>query len=478
MISSELTNSRIDGMEWLFKVFPRDYSFSGAYLKGLLLHDNGDVQLTYSIKTEKTYIIVFIMSGCEDLTKFRVTAKKTNIEGIDISANHDDTLRFVDKSNELDIVCHGLKITTNVILSKTFAKEQAQILTKHYSDILQQKFDSLEMLYLDDNKPLFRRDDSYNGIHANHHTMYKLDDLHNKDNSITYEFLIEFDRNDPCLGIYFGCKGLIKKGDNLEQQKAMIIEWNEHIMSKVLERLDKLYVGKRFDNRFKPTDNANDNTFWPFWISLYEDENILEVAVRTTIIIRDEYKRFIEGPNYEPDKTCKYCLTGIVIDKKYETHSETRFTTESWEALNKPWKVEENATINKKRYISKTNEEWAALLGKFITGAIREGQLTSNVDRYEKAYMFEGSATYFSLMLELLVNRMQDERKVPWTLICKQFLDKDGNIYSEDVLKNSGKRFLKTRHPDYSKLKDHESKMKWEKEKKDDFVVLFKRIMN
>ena len=140
--------------------------------------------------------------------------------------------------------------------------------------------------------------------------------------------------------------------------------------------------------------------------------------------------------------------------------------------------MEENATINKKRYISKTNEEWAALLGKFITGAIREGQLTSNVDRYEKAYMFEGSATYFSLMLELLVNRMQDERKVPWTLICKQFLDKDGNIYSEDVLKNSGKRFLKTRHPDYSKLKGHESKMKWEKEKKDDFVVLFKRIMN
>lgn len=244
MISSELTNSRIDGMEWLFKVFPRDYSFSGAYLKGLLLHDNGDVQLTYSIKTEKTYIIVFIMTGCEDLTKFRVTAKKTNIEGIDISANHDDTLRFVDKSNELDIVFHGLKITTNVILSKTFAKEQAQILTKHYSDILQQKFDSLEMLYLDDNKPLFRRDDSYNGIHANHHTMYKLDDLHNKDNSITYEFLIEFDRNDPCLGIYFGCKGLIKKGDNLEQQKTMIIEWNDHIMSKVLERLDKLYVEK------------------------------------------------------------------------------------------------------------------------------------------------------------------------------------------------------------------------------------------
>ena len=365
MISTHLDNNRIEGLEKLFDVFPRDYSFSGAYLKGMLLHDNGDVQLTYSIKTEKTYIIVFIMSDCEDLTGFRVTANKTNIEGIDISADHDDTLRFVDRSNEIDFVCHGLKIITHVILSKVFAKEQAKILTKQYSDILQQKFDCLEKLYLDDSKPLFRRDDSYNGIHANHHTMYKLDDLHNKDNSITYEFLIEFDRNDPCLGIYYGCKGLIKKGDNLEQQEIMSREWNNQIKPKVLERLNKLFVEKRFDNRFKPTDNANDNTFWPFWISLYEDENMLEV-------IRDEYKRYIEGPNYEPDKTCKYCLTGIVIDPKYEIHSETRFTTESWEALNKPWKVEENASISKKRYISKTNEEWAALLKQFITGAIRE----------------------------------------------------------------------------------------------------------
>ena len=47
MIHSELTENRIDGLEKLFNVFPRDVSFRGAYLKGVLLHDNRDVQLTY-----------------------------------------------------------------------------------------------------------------------------------------------------------------------------------------------------------------------------------------------------------------------------------------------------------------------------------------------------------------------------------------------------------------------------------------------
>ena len=243
MIQSGLTENRIDGLEKLFNVFPRDVSFRGAYLKGVLLHDNGDVQLTYSIKSAKTYIIVFVMSDCEDLTNFRVTAQKIKIEGIDIDVVQNDMLHFVDQSNEIDIVCQGLKITTNVLLSEDFAKEQATKLTQEYADIIQKKVLDLEKLEpLPNGEPLFRRDDSYHGIHANHHTMYKLRDLTNKDNSIVYEFLIEFDRNNPSLGIYYGCKALIKKGDNLTRiaEKyhvtiSELMEWNNLNDDKILE---------------------------------------------------------------------------------------------------------------------------------------------------------------------------------------------------------------------------------------------------
>ena len=62
MISKHIDNDRIEGLEKLFDVFPRDFSFGGAFLKGVLLHANGEVQLTYCIMSEKTYNFVFIMS--------------------------------------------------------------------------------------------------------------------------------------------------------------------------------------------------------------------------------------------------------------------------------------------------------------------------------------------------------------------------------------------------------------------------------
>lgn len=476
MIQSGLTESRIDGLEKLFNVFPRDVSFRGAYLKGVLLHDNGDVQLTYSIKSEKTYIIVFVMSDCEDLTNFRVTAQKIKIEGIDIDVVQNDMLHFVDRSNAIDIVCRGIKIATNVLLSEDFAKEQATKLTQEYSDIIQKKFLDLEKLEpLPNGEPLFRRDDSYHGIHANHHTMYKLRDLRNKDNSIVYEFLIEFDRNNPSLGIYYGCKALIKKGDNLEQQISLQNEWNDIIKDEVKEKLNNLFPDKKFDNRFKPTDNANDNTFWPFWISLHEDENIVEVAVRAMIVIRNEYKRFLEGKKYTADDTCNYRVKAVLKGKKDEIHSQSRFTEESWKELRRPWK-DTKGKINP--YLEKLNEKWAELLDKFIARAVENGIVTENVDGYEKALMYHVTTTEFSLMLRLLMNRLPDEKSVPWTLICRQFLDKNGKTVSEDTIKKSCERHLKIHLSDYFNCETNAERIKWEEGKKDKSVVKFRKLMN
>ena len=40
--------------------------------------------------------------------------------------------------------------------------------------------------------------------------------------------------------------------------------------------LKNTFPGKFFTHRFKPTNNANNHTYWPFWITLHEDEDIVE----------------------------------------------------------------------------------------------------------------------------------------------------------------------------------------------------------
>ena len=478
MISTNITHDRISGLERLFQVFPSDFSFKGFYLKGVLFHENGDIQLTYSLKKDRTYLVVFILSDCISSCEFSLSTSKTPIVGIDLSESdgNQSLFRFIDKTNHVNLECRQVKITTHVLLSEAFAKEQAAKLTQEFSDTLQKKFLDLERLEpLPNGEPLFRRDDTYHGIFAPHHTMYKLKDLSNKDGSVVYEFLIEFDRNNPSLGIYYGCKALIKKGDNLERQISLQNEWNNHIKKKVNERLNKHFPYKKFDNRFKPTDNANDNTFWPFWISLYEDENIVEVAVRATIIIRDEYKRHLEGDNYLPDETCKYKIGKNLENKNGEAHSESRFTEESWKELREPWKDKKGESNT---HLEKLNKKWAELLDRFIAGAVRMGMMTENVDGYEKAFMYHVTTKEFSLMLRLLTNRLSEEKKVPWRLICRQFLDKKGEIVSEDTMKKSCERYLKTRHSDYFDCDTNEKRLKCEKEKPYDFVVKFREIMN
>ena len=441
MIGCEIVQNKnkITGLDKLFEVFPRDFSFEGAYLKGVLLHENNDLQLTYCIKEthiDKTYILVFILSGCLDNVVLCVPTEKTPIIGIDVSISDDDSifLRFADTSNKIMITCKEMRIDTHTILSEKHAKEQALKLTKEYSDRLQSKIESVESLKpLSTGKPLFRRDDSYNGIFAKHHTMYKLEDLHNKDNSIVYEFLIELDRNDPCLGIYYGCKGLIKKGDNYEKQKDIFEEWENNIKENVLKRLDNVFPEKKFKYRFKPTDNANDNTFWPFWISLYEDENILEVAVRSTIIIRDEYKRYLEGDNYASDDICKFALEDkIEVDENIENPSLTRFTVESYNEL--------------KSRAFKDNKEAIELFEKFLENA-QEGKFPILIEdaTYEKAWKVNvfNNAEFAFLLKTLFENKRFKNLKIssaPWKYLARIFLNESGKPFSENNFKNQIKQ--------------------------------------
>ena len=154
---------------------------------------------------------------------------------------------------------------------------------------------------------------SFHGIDAPNHLMYKIDTLYSQDGHRAYEFLIEYDVYEPSVGIYYGCKGLTLEGYNHEKEiERFNTEWVQ-IKGLVCTILNNTFPGKNFSRRIKCTDNANDNTYWPFWITLNEEEDIKEVGIRALTIIRNVYKCFLDGKEitkkelpsvkYNPDLT-------------------------------------------------------------------------------------------------------------------------------------------------------------------------------
>ena len=466
MISYDIDEERInktEGLKYVFDRLGRDFSFSGFFLQGVLLEDDDEFRLTYSQHfksdlVDRTYQIVFFLKDIDNYCDVQINTQKTFIEGIDIALDTSGHFVFFDKTNNINILCGDFRIDFHDILSEKFAKEKRDILIGKFSQRYEEKICTLNDLKYDDGSFVFNRDDSYNGIKADRHIMYKLPPLHNGDGSIYYEFLIEFDKKDPSLGIYYGCKGLIKKGDNEEKIKEMDEDW-EIIKKNVTERLNGLFPDKCFDNRFKLTDNANDNTYWPFWIRLYDDENVKEVAARATIIIRDEYKRYLEN-NYKKDGPSNFRIKNVPLVKG-EVHSVTRFTEESWESLIRPWVDKKSDTQKKKKtetYIKRelAEEIWEELLTDFVECCEDEDLLVEDNDKFEKAFRWKYEKNQLNYMLNLLfdgpfLNKFRDEylrkynRKteklptkvgVPWTLIASSFIDKNGKPLIEGSIKN------------------------------------------
>lgn len=151
------------------------------------------------------------------------------------------------------------------------------------------------------------RDDSFLGNPAERHIMYKLGKpLISRDGKRAYEFLIEFDVNDPSIGIYYGVKGLILEG-NLQDQIEMFMKefyglsMEDYIQGRdpyhaeslqiiISKYLNATFPDKDFLQRFRFTDNANDNTFWPFWIAADPEEDIIWETARVVSIIKRIYK--------------------------------------------------------------------------------------------------------------------------------------------------------------------------------------------
>lgn len=194
-----------------------------------------------------------------------------------------------------------------------------------------------------DSCPEFVHDDSFHGYASEDHIMYKLGTLYSEDGKRAYEFLFEFDKKDYEYGIYFGCRGLIFDGNVLEQILIFDNEW-EKVKKRIIGKLNRTYRSNDFNKRVRITNNCNDFTYWPFWIKLYDDEDITQKGQKMLSIIRDAYKKYLH-------------LTEVSGVDKHHINGPTRFNslepidTPNWNNL--PFKKDKDWAGNTKKVLLK-----------------------------------------------------------------------------------------------------------------------------
>lgn len=279
-------------------------------------------------------------------------------------------------------------------------------LTEAASKNLQERMKEL------DSSDDFHRDDSFLGNKATNHMMYKLETLYSKDGHRAYEFLVEYDKWEPTVGIYYGVKGLVLKG-NLDEEIAIFnAEWNL-LVNEVLYVLNNIFPEKDFTHRFKPTNNANDNTYWPFWISLYEDEDIKEVAARATIVIRNIYNRFLQGKSFIRHK---------IDTKKLKTN--TAFTKDAYIEFVKSLKTDDNYKAFK------------LFRGRLLS---KDFDYIERNDTYEVCWTVKITNVEFAFLWAEFCKHIglvkDGANSIPWLYVTKIFVNKDGEPFKDNLKK-------------------------------------------
>ncbi len=272
------------------------------------------------------------------------------------------------------------------------------------------------------------------------HMAYKLEPIESADGHRLYEFLIEYHTKKPSEGIYYGCRGITLDGYNHNEEIEQFCKDWDIVKPELCTILNNTYPNKDFTHRFRLTDNANDQTYWLFWIQLYEDEDIKEVGLYATEIIRKVFKRYIDG---EADSFRKTEVNKGTPDYKYDLRV---FTKRTYDEL--------ISAIKAKGFSAKETEEntqkCQEMFEKFIKGAINQRIIARN-DNYEMAYTFLGlgkegqdkNVDFAILMYALFVHMCNEgiliKKKdrsmisIPWVALSKVFLDSNGNVFNDSL---------------------------------------------
>ena len=252
------------------------------------------------------------------------------------------------------------------------------------------------------------------------HLMLKIEPLEHPSGNALYEFLIEYDRMDPNVGIYLGFKCLTDaKADHREMIKFYVEEW-ENLRNHVCTVLNNSFPGKDFRYRFRVTNNGENHTFWPMWISLYDDED-MDFALTVLRILRRTYQQFFSG-------TLKKCRPLPPVEYR---HIPASFTESTYISLR-----ETISGIYGKSYESEAGN----LFDRFILTASGAGifHLDPSYDlawRYtgEPSLNLTGSNIEFSTIMHILPREIGRQLglgdgnvKTAWGEILKVFIDAEG----------------------------------------------------
>lgn len=300
------------------------------------------------------------------------------------------------------------------------------------------------------------KDENGNPVLMSTHIMYKITKdgevlkIRPKDKKYYYEFLIEFDTKDFGYGIYYGCKAVIDNDvDRKTEEFKNII--NEIDKATEQYKQSETVHGKNTDDKytielalnrsfnmdasnkwaFIPTNNYNDNIYWPFWIKLHEEDDI-EFAVHAIKIIANFYsvKLTVTGERLFDDYS-------FVVDEKLldETNVDAKtvfpnYTFNKYIQIIKKLKKElgskkmyenykKNEVALKKEYYKKSFKIYIDFLhkleleGKYIERDkyLEFGWKINEIYKFSQAY-----AHLFNEMGFLVINE-KEKIQIPWSYI-------------------------------------------------------------
>lgn len=254
------------------------------------------------------------------------------------------------------------------------------------------------------------------------------------------EFLMEYDIYHPSHGIYFGCKVVTAPHcDHLAEIALAIHDWTQ-VKPIVLLRLNNVFPDKDFTHRFRLTDNDANHTYWPFWIQLYEDEDIIAVGLRALNIIASVYAEYFEGClQLPPDREA--------LAPKILPPVRTAFTHESLIELNNT--LEKLFKAGEATKSPRPGEEGVKLFHHYLHKAQESGWIFRS-GSYEYAWILSGNMhdVDFYEMMQNIIGRVYHDLgikkiKVPWGALVRIFLRADGTTMKEQIRTLSPKAAVK-----------------------------------
>lgn len=259
---------------------------------------------------------------------------------------------------------------------------------------------------------------------------HKVATLLSADGHRQYDFLIEYDIYNPSQGIYFGCKSTtLPNFDHKREIDNTLADWQQ-AQPYVTLRLNNVFIDKDFSFRYKATDNDTDQTFWPFWISLYEDESPKDVAVRALKIIAGVYDELISGR-----------LSSLNVCQKTKSDSttvRTAFTRDAYD--NFIHKIEKYiCEVSPHNHMSTNAELGRRFMENFLANA-ESRRLIHRAPNYEFAWKMDATLTDvdFKAMFKAIIKELQNYlgisgMKTPWNDVIRLFMHSDERPYKLQV---------------------------------------------